>query len=36
VTVVVIGAVVIAYTAFGGYKAVEVTQTAQMMVILLG
>jgi SSS family solute:Na+ symporter len=36
VTVLVIGAVVIVYTAFGGYKAVEVTQTAQMTVILLG
>jgi Na+/proline symporter len=35
-TVVVIGVVVIAYTTFGGYKAVEVTQTAQMSVILLG
>ncbi|MEY4650465.1 MAG: hypothetical protein RJA06_538 [Bacteroidota bacterium] len=35
-TVVAIGLVVVAYTAFGGYKAVEVTQTAQMAVILVG
>lgn len=35
-TVVAIGLVVVAYTAFGGYKAVEVTQTAQMAVIMVG
>jgi len=35
-TVVATGLVVIAYTAFGGYRAVEVTQTAQMAVILIG
>ena len=30
------GIVVLVYTAFGGYKAVEVTQTAQMAVIFIG
>lgn len=35
-TVVATGLVVVAYTAFGGYKAVEVTQTAQMAVIMIG
>lgn len=35
-TVLVIGAVVIFYTVFGGSKAVSVTQKQQMIVILLG
>ena len=35
-TVIATGVVVLAYTAFGGYKAVEVTQTAQMAVIFIG
>jgi SSS family transporter len=35
-TVIATGIVVLAYTAFGGFKAVEVTQTAQMAVIFIG
>ncbi|MEM9888610.1 MAG: sodium:solute symporter [Bacteroidota bacterium] len=35
-TIIIIGAVVIAYTVLGGTKAVSVTQKQQMIVILLG
>jgi solute:Na+ symporter, SSS family len=35
-TILVTGTVVVAYTVFGGYKAVGVTQTSQMVVIFSG